>query len=379
MAITIAIPKERRAAETRVAATPETVKKFKTLGLDVVVETGAGDATKISDADYTAAGATIAASAAEALKNADIVLKVRGPDANEIGLLKRGAILAALLAPATEKDLITKLAEAGVVAFSMELLPRISRAQAMDVLSSQANLAGYKAVIDAAAQFGRAMPMMMTAAGTIAPARVLVMGVGVAGLQAIATAKRLGAIVSATDVRPATKEQCESLGATFVAVIDDEFKQAQTATGYAKEMSKDYQAKQQALISETIKKQDIVITTALIPGRKAPVLVTEEMVKTMKPGSIIVDLAAEQGGNCPLTVANEVVERHGVTLMGYTNLPGRLAVDTSSLYARNLFNFVSLFVDKKTADVVLNWDDEIIKGAGVTRDGAVTHPAAKQA
>jgi NAD(P) transhydrogenase subunit alpha len=257
----------------------------------------------------------------------------------------------------------------------MEFLPRISRAQAMDVLSSQANLAGYKAVVDAAATFGRAMPMMMTAAGTIAPARVLVMGVGVAGLQAIATAKRLGAIVSATDVRPATKEQVESLGGTFVAVMDDEFKNAQTAAGYAKEMSKEYQAKQAALIAETIKKQDIVITTALIPGRKAPVLVSEDMVKTMKPGSIIVDLAAEQGGNCPLTKANEVIEVHGVTIMGHTNLPGRLAVDASSLYARNLFNFVSLLADKKTGTANLNWDDEIVKGAGLTKDGAIVHPA----
>ncbi|MBV9903921.1 MAG: NAD(P) transhydrogenase subunit alpha, partial [Alphaproteobacteria bacterium] len=256
-------------------------------------------------------------------------------------------------------------------------LPRISRAQAMDVLSSQANLAGYKAVIDAAAQFGRAMPMMMTAAGTIAPARVLVMGVGVAGLQAIATARRLGAIVSATDVRPATKEQVESLGATFVAVMDEEFKNAQTAAGYAKPMSAEYQAKQNALIAETIKKQDIVITTALIPGRKAPTLVTEEMIKSMKPGSVIVDLAAERGGNTPLTKANEVVQAHGVTIMGYTNLAGRLAVDASSLYARNLLNFVTLIVDKKTGALALNWDDEIVKGAGLTRDGQIVHPALK--
>ena len=377
MAMIVAIPKERRAKETRVAATPETVKKLKGLGLEVAVETGAGADAHFSDADYLAAGATIAPDAATALKTADIVLKVRGPSDGEIALLKRGAILVALLAPATEKDTIGKLAQAGIDSFAMEFLPRISRAQAMDVLSSQANLAGYKAVIDAAAQFGRAMPMMMTAAGTIAPARVLVMGAGVAGLQAIATARRLGAIVSATDVRPATKEQVESLGATFVAVMDDEFKQAQTASGYAKEMSKEYQAKQAALIAETIKKQDIIITTALIPGRKAPVLVTEEMVKTMKPGSIIVDLAAEQGGNCPLTKPDEVVEAHGVTLMGYCNLPGRLAVDSSSLYARNLFNFVSLFVDKKTGAAALNWDDEIIKGAGLTRGGAVVHPALK--
>jgi NAD(P) transhydrogenase subunit alpha len=379
MAMIVAIPKERRAKETRVAATPESVKKLKGLGLEVAVETGAGGAAHFSDADYLAAGATIAPDAATALKTADIVLKVRGPSDEEIALMKRGAILVALLAPATEKDTVGKLAQAGIDAFAMEFLPRISRAQAMDVLSSQANLAGYKAVVDAAAEFGRAMPMMMTAAGTIAPARVLVMGAGVAGLQAIATARRLGAIVSATDVRPATKEQVESLGATFVAVMDDEFKEAQTASGYAKEMSKEYQAKQAALIAETIKKQDIVITTALIPGRKAPVLVTEDMVKTMKPGSVIVDLAAEQGGNCPLTKPDEVIEAHGVTLMGYCNLPGRLAVDSSSLYARNLFNFVSLFVDKKTGAVTLNWDDEIIKGAGLTRGGAVVHPALKPA
>ncbi len=343
----------------------------------MVVEAGAGAAARLADADYVAAGATIAPDAAAALNDADIVLKVRAPTAGEIVQMKKGAVLAALLAPYAEKEAIAALAARGVDAFAMEFLPRISRAQAMDVLSSQANLAGYKAVIDAAAQFGRAMPMMMTAAGTIAPARVLVMGAGVAGLQAIATARRLGAIVSATDVRPATKEQVESLGATFVAVMDDEFKQAQTATGYAKEMSKDYQEKQAALIAETIKKQDIVITTALIPGRKAPVLVTEEMVRTMKPGSIIVDLAAEQGGNCPLTKPNEVYEIHGVTLMGYTNLPGRLAVDSSSLYSRNLFNFVSLIVDKKTGALALNWDDEIVKGAGLTRDGAIVHPSLK--
>ncbi|HTO41940.1 MAG TPA: Re/Si-specific NAD(P)(+) transhydrogenase subunit alpha [Rhizomicrobium sp.] len=373
----LAILKERRAGEARVAATPETVKKLKGLGLDVCVESGAGAHAKIADSDYQAAGATIAANAAAALADADIVFKVRGPEPDEIASLKKGAVFASLLSPFTEKDTITALANAGVTAFAMELLPRISRAQSMDVLSSQANLAGYKAVIDAAAQFGRAMPMMMTAAGTIAPARVFIMGVGVAGLQAIATAKRLGAIVSATDVRPATKEQVESLGGTFVAVMDDEFAQAQTAGGYAKEMSKDYQAKQAALVAEHIKKQDIVITTALIPGRKAPVLVSEEMVKTMKPGSIIVDLAAEQGGNCPLTKPNEVSEAHGVTLMGYTNLPARLAVDSSSLYARNLFNFVSLLVDKKTGALALDWEDDIVKGAGLTRDGELVHPSLK--
>jgi len=373
----LAVLKERRDGETRVAASPDTVKKFKALGLDVAVEAGAGAAARVSDADFAAAGATIAADAGAALAGADIVLTVRAPDAAQIAQMKKGAVLAALLAPYTDKDAPAALAAQGIDAFAMEFLPRISRAQSMDVLSSQANLAGYKAVIDAAATFGRAMPMMMTAAGTIAPARVLVMGVGVAGLQAIATARRLGAIVSATDVRPATQEQVQSLGATFVAVMDEEFKNAQTATGYAKPMSPEYQAKQAALIAETIKKQDIVITTALIPGRAAPVLVSEEMVKTMKPGSVIVDLAAEQGGNCPLTKAGEVYEIYGVTLMGYTNLAGRLAVDASSLYARNLFNFVSLIVDKKTGALALNWDDEIVKGAGLTRDGQVVHPSVK--
>src|SRR5579871_5386700 len=366
----LAILKERREGELRVAATPDTVKKYKALGLDVVVESGAGAGAHFSDSDYLAAGASIAPGCSEALAGADIVLCVRGPDAQAIGAMKKDAVLAALLAPYVEKETAQSLAQKGVTAFAMELLPRISRAQAMDVLSSQANLAGYKAVIDAAAEFGRAMPMMMTAAGTIAPARVLVMGAGVAGLQAIATARRLGAIVSATDVRPATKEQVESLGATFVAVMDEEFKQAQTAAGYAKEMSKDYQAKQTALIAETIRKQDIVITTALIPGRKAPQLISAEMVQSMKPGSVIVDLAVEQGGNCPISEYGEVIAAHGVTIMGRTNLPSRLAVDTSSLYARNLFNFIGLIVDKSGA-LKLDWNDEILKGAVLTRDGAM--------
>jgi NAD(P) transhydrogenase subunit alpha len=374
----LAVLKERRAGETRVAATAETVKKLKALGLDIAVETGAGKGANIADADYTAAGASIAPDAATLLKDADIVLKVRGPEPDEIVGMKKGAVFASLLAPYTEKDPIAKLATQGVSAFAMEFIPRISRAQSMDVLSSQANLAGYKAVIDASAQYGRAFPMMMTAAGTIAPARVFIMGVGVAGLQAIATARRLGAIVTATDVRPATKEQVVSLGASFVAVEDEEFKQAETAAGYAKPMSAEYQAKQAALTAEHIKKQDIVITTALIPGRKAPVLVTAEMIATMKPGSVIVDLAAEQGGNTPLTKPDEVVTTaNGVTIMGYTNLPARLASDTSSLYARNLFNFVSLIVDKKTGALALNWDDEIVKGAGVTRDGEIVHPSLK--
>ena len=373
----LAVLKERRDGETRVAASTDTVKKYKALGLEIAVESGAGAGAHIADADFEAAGASIAPDSAAVLSGADIVLAVRSPDAAQIAQMKKGAVLAALLAPYTDKDVPAKLAAQGVAGFAMEFVPRISRAQAMDVLSSQANLAGYKAVIDAAAQFGRAMPMMMTAAGTIAPARVLVMGVGVAGLQAIATARRLGAIVSATDVRPATKEQVESLGGTFVAVMDDEFKSAQTAAGYAKPMSPEYQAKQAELIAQTIKKQDIVITTALIPGRKAPVLVTEDMIKTMKPGSVIVDLAAEQGGNTPLTKPDEIIEVHGVTIMGYTNLPGRLAVDSSSLYARNLFNFISLLVDKKTGMLALNWDDEIVKGSGLTRDGQIVHPVLK--
>jgi NAD(P) transhydrogenase subunit alpha len=373
----LVVLKERRTGEARVAATPETVRKLKGLGLSITVERGAGERACYADEDYEAAGAALATDAAAALSKADIILKVRGPDPAEIAAMNKGAALIGLLAPYTEKEAITALAAHGVDAFAMEFLPRISRAQAMDVLSSQANLAGYKAVVDAAAQFGRAMPMMMTAAGTIAPARVFVMGVGVAGLQAIATARRLGAIVSATDVRPATKEQVESLGATFVAVIDEEFRQAETATGYAREMSKEYQAKQAALIAETIRKQDIVITTALIPGRKAPVLVSEEMVKTMKRGSIIVDLAVEQGGNCPLSKPDQIVEAYGVTIVGYSNLPARLAVDASNLYARNLFNFVALIVDKKTGALALDWNDEIVKGAGLTRDGQVVHPALK--
>jgi NAD(P) transhydrogenase subunit alpha len=373
----LAVPKETTPGETRVAATPESVKKLKGLGLDVVVQAGAGERARISDAAYLAAGASLAPDARTTLAGADIVLKVRGPTGAETALLSQGAVLAALLAPYTERDAIRALAAQGIAAFAMELLPRISRAQAMDVLSSQANLAGYKAVIDAAAQLGRAMPMMMTAAGTIAPARVLVMGVGVAGLQAIATARRLGAIVSATDVRPATKEQVESLGGTFVAVMDEEFKNAQTAGGYAKEMSPDYQARQATLVAETIKKQDIVITTALIPGRRAPVLVSEEMIRTMKPGSVIVDLAAQAGGNTPLTRADEVIEAHGVTIMGHTNLPGRLAVDSSALYARNLFNFICLVVDKKSGALAIDWNDDIIKGALVTRDGVVVHAAAQ--
>jgi H+-translocating NAD(P) transhydrogenase subunit alpha len=376
----IGVVKERRPNERRCAVSPDTIKKYVGLGAEVLVETGAGAGCSTPDSAYEAAGAKIVPDARAALSDADVVLKVQrpltasegGPD--ELSLMKRGALLAASLNPYGAKDQIAGYAGAGIVACAMELMPRISRAQNMDVLSSQSNLAGYKAVLDAAAEFGRAFPMMMTAAGTVAPARVFVMGVGVAGLQAIATARRLGAIVSATDVRPATKEQVTSLGATFVAVEDEEFKQAETAGGYAKEMSDAYKAKQAALVAEHIKKQDIIITTALIPGRKAPVLVTEDMVKSMKPGSVIVDLAVEQGGNCPLSELGKVVEKHGVTLVGHANVPSRLAADATSLYAKNLLNFLALLIDKETKGLKINWEDEIVKGVALTRDGQIIHP-----
>lgn len=371
----IAVLKERREHERRVAATPETVKKLIGLGASVAIEADAGAGARFPDADYAAAGATVAPDARASVDGADVIFKVQRLEADELKLVRPGVVFIANMQPYQDRAGIEACATAGIVACAMELIPRISRAQAMDVLSSQANLAGYKAVVDAASTFGRAFPMMMTAAGTVAAARVMVFGAGVAGLQAIATARRLGAIVSATDVRPAAKEQVESLGATFVAVIDDEFKQAETAAGYAKPMSAEYQAKQAALIAETIKKQDVAICTALIPGRKAPTLITEAMVKSMKPGSVIVDLAVEQGGNCPLSRAGEVVEVNGVTIVGHINVPGRVAADASSLYARNLFNFVSLMVDKKTKSLSIPWDDEIIKGVVLTRDGKVVHPA----
>lgn len=379
----IAILKERRADEKRCAATPDTVKKYIALGATVAIEAGAGEAAAIADSAFAAAGATIVPDATTAVAEADLILKVQrpltaaegGPD--ELAGIRKGAILAAILNPHGAKDSLGDYAAKGIDAFAMELMPRITRAQSMDVLSSQSNLAGYKAVLDAAAVFGRAFPMMMTAAGTIAPARVLVMGAGVAGLQAIATARRLGAIVSATDVRPAAKEQVESLGATFVAVEDDEFKQAETAGGYAKEMSDAYKAKQAALIAETIKKQDVIITTALIPGRKAPILVSEDMVKSMKLGSVIVDLAVEQGGNCPLSEAGKVVVKHGVSIVGHNNVPSRLAVDATALYARNLLNFVTLLVDKESKGLKVNWEDDIIKGVALTHDGAIVHPSFK--
>ncbi|MGE0660311.1 MAG: Re/Si-specific NAD(P)(+) transhydrogenase subunit alpha [Reyranellaceae bacterium] len=375
----LAIAKERRAHETRVAASPETVKKLSALGFQVTVESGAGLAASYTDDAYAQAGATIAADAAAALGAADLVFKVQRPltaaeGFDEVALLKSGAALVCGLGALQNRDLVDALARANVTAFAMELLPRITRAQSMDILSSQSNLAGYKAVIDAAGAFTRAFPMMMTPAGTVPPARVLIMGVGVAGLQAIATAKRLGAIVSATDVRPATKEQVQSLGGKFIAVEDEEFKAAETAGGYAKEMSKEYQAKQAALIAETIEKQDIVITTALIPGRKAPVLVSEDMVKTMKPGSVILDMAVEQGGNCPLSEFGKTVEKYGVKIIGPANLPASIATDASALFSRNLLNFITPMVDKETRALKIDMEDEVIKGTLVTQGGRVVHP-----
>ncbi|MBI1198823.1 MAG: Re/Si-specific NAD(P)(+) transhydrogenase subunit alpha [Phenylobacterium sp.] len=373
----IAVTKERRAGETRVAITPETVKKMSAGGFSFVVEAGAGLSASFMDADYEAAGATMVKTAKDAISKADILFKVRGPDADEIAALKAGAYVAALLNPYGDKATVEALAKKGATAFAMEFVPRITRAQVMDALSSQANLAGYRSVIEAAEAYGRAMPMMMTPAGTIAPAKVFVMGVGVAGLQAIATAKRLGAVVTATDVRPATKEQVESLGGKFVAVEDEEFKQAETAGGYAKEMSDAYKAKQAELISSHIAKQDIVITTALIPGRPAPRLITAAQVASMKPGSVIVDLAVEQGGNTEGAKAGETVEtKNGVKILGIPNLPGRIAADSSSLYARNLAAFAELFKDKEGA-FAPDLEEEILKAACVTHGGAVVHPALK--
>jgi NAD(P) transhydrogenase subunit alpha len=373
----IAVTKERRAGETRVAAVPETVKKLIAAGFSVVVEAGAGDSASFPDADYEAAGATMAKSAKDALAKADILFKVRSPEADEIKALKPGTIVVATLNPHFERAALEALAKAGATAFAMEFVPRITRAQVMDVLSSQANLAGYRAVIEAAEAYGKAIPMMMTAAGTVAAAKVFIMGVGVAGLQAIATARRLGAVVTATDVRPATKEQVESLGAKFLAVEDEEFKNAQTAGGYAKEMSAEYQAKQAELLTSHIAKQDIVITTALIPGRPAPKLVSAAQVASMKPGSVLVDLAVEQGGNVEgVKLDQVVVTPRGAKIMGIPNLPGRVASDASALYARNLFAFAGLFLTKEGA-FAPDYEDEILKAALVTQGGAVVHASLK--
>jgi NAD(P) transhydrogenase subunit alpha len=367
----VAIAAEIDPAEPRVAATPDTVKKLKSFNLDIAIEPGAGVKSGVLDSDYEAAGATVAPGATS---NADIVLKVRRPAGIELPQYKKGAVVIAIMDPYGNEAALGGMAQAGLVTFAMELMPRITRAQVMDVLSSQANLAGYRAVIDAAAEYGRALPMMMTAAGTVPATKVFIMGAGVAGLQAIATARRLGAIVTATDVRPAAKEQVESLGAKFVAVEDDEFKQAETAGGYAKEMSKEYQAKQAALVAEHVKKQDIVVTTALIPGRPAPRLISAEMVRSMRPGSVIVDLAVERGGNVEGARPDTVVNVNGVKIVAYSNTAGRLAASASALYAKNLTAFVEILVDKKAGALAINWDDDIVKATALTRDGAIIHP-----
>jgi len=376
----ISIPRERRPHERRVAATPDTVKRLVNQGLEVVVETGAGAGAAFPDDAFRAAGASIAPDAATALGAGDIVFKVQRPlragegELDELAAIRSGALLIGLLQPLQYPEDAKAYADAGVAAFAMELVPRITRAQSMDVLSSQSNLAGYKAVLDATAEFGRALPMMMTAAGTIPPARVLVMGAGVAGLQAIATARRLGAIVSATDVRLAAKEQVESLGASFLAVDLEAMKAMETAGGYAKEMGEDFARRQREHVTEALKKIDIVICTALVPGRKAPVLITGAMVGVMKPGSVVVDLAVEQGGNCEGSRLGEVaVSANGVRIVGHANVPSRIAVDASQLYAKNLLNFLAVLIDKDKA-LKIDTADEIVKATLLTKDGAVVHP-----
>ena len=360
--------------EPRVAVSPETVKKLTGLGCTVAVEAGAGARSRYSDEDLKAAGAEIAGSAADAVRDADILLTVARPANENLSALKSGAIAVAMMDPFGDRADLDAMAATGATAFTMEFMPRISRAQSMDVLSSQANLAGYKAVVDAASMFEQAMPMMMTAAGTVPAAKVFVMGVGVAGLQAIATARRLGAIVTATDVRPATKEQVASLGAKFIAVEDEEFKQAQTAAGYAKPMSEAYQKKQAELVAEHIAKQDIVITTALIPGRPAPKLITKAMVESMRAGSVIVDLAAERGGNCEVTKTGDITEHAGVRVAGPVNLAGALPVNASALYARNLLTFLTPLIDKEAGKLEIDWEDELVQGTLLAKDGAIVHP-----
>jgi len=367
----IAVPAEKN--DPRVAASPESVAKFIELGLDVAVLKGAGKAAGVTDEAFRAAGATIASSAKSLLKDADIVLKLNRPAADEITAMKKGAAVMAVMNPFDDKKAVEAMAKAGLIAFAMELMPRITRAQSMDVLSSQSNLAGYRCVIDAASEYASAFPMMMTAAGTVAPARVFVMGAGVAGLQAIATAKRLGAIVSATDVRRAAEEQVASLGGKFVMVETDE--EGETAAGYAKEMSDDFKKRQAELVAKHIAKQDVVITTALIPGRPAPKLITKAMVESMKPGSVIIDLAAERGGNCALSKPGKVTTHKGVKIVAHNNVPGRVAADASQLFARNLYNFIASQFDADKGELAIDWDDEIITGTALTKDGAIILPA----
>lgn len=369
----IAIIKEPDTTESRVAGTPDTVKKLMTRGFEVCVETGAGVASAISDADFEAAGASIAKNASSALKDADVVLAVRRPD-TLVKHFKSGAVLVCQLDPYGHEEALQRFADAGVMTCAMELMPRVTRAQVMDVLSSQANLAGYQAVIEASHTYGRALPMMMTAAGTVPAAKIFVMGAGVAGLQAIATARRMGAVVTATDVRPAAKEQVASLGAKFVAVEDDEFKAAETAGGYAKEMSKEYQAKQAELVATHIAKQDIVITTALIPGRPAPRLISASMVEAMRAGSVIVDMAVERGGNCELAKPGEIVMHQGVLIVGKLNLAGEIAATASQLYAKNLAAFVEILVKSEEDSLHVSLADELVTAVTVTREGAIVHP-----
>ncbi|MCH8491488.1 MAG: Re/Si-specific NAD(P)(+) transhydrogenase subunit alpha [Oceanicaulis sp.] len=371
----IAILAETHPGETRVAATPDSVKALVKTGAEVLVEAGAGERADFADAAYEAAGASVKPRK-DVVKEADALFCVRRPEAAVISGLKKGAVMVGLFEPHGAVDFAGVCAKVGVNALAMEFTPRITRAQSMDALSSQSNLAGYRAVVEAATLYGRAFPMMMTAAGTIAAARVFVMGVGVAGLQAIATARRLGAIVTATDVRPAAKEQVASLGAKFVAVEDEEFKAAETAGGYAREMSDEYKAKQAELVASHILKQDVIITTALIPGRPAPRLLTKAMVETMKPGSVIIDIAAANGGNCELTKSGELLVHNGVKIAGYGDLPSRLAADSSNLLARNLVNLFPL-LRGEDGGLAPHWDDDIIKGMALTRDGEIIHPTLK--
>ena len=376
----IAVPKEKWADEARISVSPDSVKKFIAMGFDVAVESGAGDPASISDLALSEAGAQIAQNAAETIGEADIVLRVQRPMPptdgwkDEILMMKSGSILIGNLAALSNPEQVELYAKQGLTVFAMELLPRISRAQSMDVLSSQSNLAGYKAVLDAANEYSKAFPMMMTAAGTVPPAKVLVLGAGVAGLQAIATARRLGAVVSAYDVRPIVKEQVESLGGRFVEVERDAAEDAETAGGYAKEMTDEYKARQAEILKEALIKADIVICTALIPDRPAPVLIPEEIVQAMKEGSVIVDLAVEQGGNCPISEHGQVVVKHGVTIVGHANVPSRLATDASMLYAKNLLNFITPMINAETKELAIDWKDEIVKGCLVTRDGSIVHP-----
>ncbi len=372
--ITIGVPSETDSAERRVALSPETAKKFVGLGCTVKVQSGAGNGSHFSDDEFKEMGATIVPSAADTVKDADIILTVRRPADDLLKDAKKTAILAGALDPFGEKPALEAMASNGLASFAMELMPRITRAQSMDILSSQSNLAGYKAVVDAAAEFHRVMPMMMTAAGTAPAARVFVMGAGVAGLQAIATARRLGAIVTATDVRPAAKEQVASLGAKFIAVEDEEFKEAETAAGYAKEMSDDYKRKQAELVAEHVKNQDVVVTTALIPGRPAPRLISKEMVESMRPGSIVVDMAVERGGNCEVAKPGEVIQHNGVTIMGRLNLAGEVPVNASSLFARNLLAFIQPMIDKEKGELAIDWEDETVTGTLIAKDGKLVHP-----